>query len=153
MDVFRRGSVLDVPGTNRGTFFEVLAGTMCLHQVWDGIRTKSMLFGDTKKGVWSGPACTDRKPSLPGNWTLLGFCISFSVVFARDRFLCTFSMPRLPKPQKYPHKGCHVCPVSGTFYQSWSHLGPQVSKMTARDPETELPSLPRKQLRRKMCSK
>ena len=40
-------------------------------------------------------------------------------------------------------------PVLGPFFQICSHLGPQVPKMTPRDPKTEPPSLPREPKREK----
>ncbi len=102
-----------------------------------------------KKCVWTAPACTDRMSDLPENYTFLRCCLSFSGVFPRDRFLCTFWAPRPPKPQKLTQKGCHLSPVLGPFFQTWSHLGPQVPKMTPRDPKTEPPSLPREPKREK----
>ncbi len=82
-------------------------------------------------------------------YTFLRFRLSCSGVFPNERFLCTCWAPRPPKPQKWAQKGCHLSPVLGPFFQTWSHLGPQVPKMTPRDPKTQPPSLPREPKREK----
>ena len=102
-----------------------------------------------KKCVWTAPACTDRMSDLPENYTFLRCCLSFSGVFPRGRFLCTFWAPRPPKPQKVVQKGWGNRHVLGVFFEIWSHSGPQVPKMTPRDPKTEPPSIPREPQREK----
>ncbi len=63
---------------------------------------------------------------LPENYTFLRFRLSFSGVFPRERFLCTFGAPRPPKPQKVVQTGWGNSPwlVGGKVTRTIATLPP-----------------------------